>query len=210
MAKYKIGDRVRLVSKKPEIFFSIGEEADKYLGKEFIIWNVIDQWKGETVYFLRQIIPGDFPHQRVYIAVVERWISGYAEEQEREPCTVEIRFDGMTTTATLKRGGWDVKSTEARCNPKDTYSRGEGAKIAVDRLFEKKSTGKAKEVSKPKICDKFVVIGNEHSPHHCFKKGEIVTIAQFYKEKIHIFENECGKNQYVNELDVKPYKGESK
>lgn len=138
MAKYKIGDRVRLVSKKPEIFFSFGEEVDEFLGKEFIVWNVINRWKGETVYFLQQILSEDSPHRRVDIAVVERWISGYAEEQEREPCTVEIRFDGMTTTATLKRGGRDVKSTEARCNPKDTYSRGEGAKIAVERLFEKK------------------------------------------------------------------------
>lgn len=26
----------------------------------------------------------------------------------------------------------------ARCNPKDTYSRAEGARVAVERLFEKK------------------------------------------------------------------------
>lgn len=145
MAKYKIGDRVRLVSKKPEIFFSFGEEVDECLGKEFIVWNVINQWKCETVYFLQQILSEDSPHLRVDIAVAERWISGYAEEREREPCTVEIRFDGMTTTATLKRGGRDVKSTEARCNPKDTYSRGEGAKIAVGRLFEKKKPMTDKE-----------------------------------------------------------------
>lgn len=150
MAKYKIGDRVRLVSKKPEIFFSFGEEVDEFLGKEFIVWNVINRWKGETVYFLQQILSEDSPHRRVDIAVVERWISGYAEEQEREPCTVEIRFDGMTTTATLKRGGRDVKSTEARCNPKDTYSRGEGAKIAVGRLFEKKKpVANDDEIKKP-------------------------------------------------------------
>lgn len=145
MAKYKIGDRVRLVSKKPEIFFSFGEEVDECLGKEFIVWDVINQWKGETVYFLQQILSEDSPHLRVDIAVVERWISGYAEERERKPCTVEIRFDGMTTTATLKQGGRDVKSTEARCNPQDTYSRGEGAKIAVGRLFEKKKPMTDKE-----------------------------------------------------------------
>ena len=142
MAKYKIGDRVRLVSKKPEIFFSIGEGEDKYLGKEFVVWY-ITRWKGETIYSLEQIMPEDSPHQRIDIAVTERWISGYAKwKPEREPCTVEIRFDGMITTATLKRGGRDVKSTEARCNPKDTYSRGEGAKIAVGRLFSKKKLNK--------------------------------------------------------------------
>lgn len=148
MAKYKIGDRVRLVSKRPEDAL-LHEAVKDCLGKEFVVWY-ITRWKGETIYSLEQIMPEDSPHQRIDIAVTERWISGYAEEGEREPCTVEIRFDGMTTTATLKRGGRDVKSTEARCNPKDTYSRGEGAKIAVERLFEKKKpVANDDEIKKP-------------------------------------------------------------
>lgn len=200
MAKYKIGDRVRLVSKKPGIFFSFGEEVDEYLGKEFIVWNVINQWKGETVYFLQQILSEDSPHLRVDIAVVERWISGYAEEREREPCTVEIRFDGMTTTATLKRGGRDVKSTEARCNPKDTYSRGEGAKIAVERLFEKK---------KPMtdIEEKFVI--TRESIFHCFKRGQIVRLVH-RDGCISRYKDEKGTLQYVPDAHVRPYKETSK
>lgn len=63
-------------------------------------------------------------------------ISGLAEP-EREPCTVGLRFDGMITTATLKRGGRGVKTAEARCNPKDTYSRAEGARVAVERLLRR-------------------------------------------------------------------------
>lgn len=141
MAKYKIGDRVRIVSKKPEDAL-LHEAVKDCLGKEFVVWY-ITRWKGETIYSLEQIMPEDSPHQRIDIAVTERWISGYAKwKPEREPCTVEIRFDGMTTTATLKRGGRYVKSTEARCNPKDTYSRAEGAKIAVERLFAKKKLNK--------------------------------------------------------------------
>lgn len=200
MAKYKIGDRVRLVSKKPEIFFSFGEGEDKYLGKEFIVWNVINQWKGETVYFLEQILSEDCPHRRIDIAVAERWISGYAEEREREPCTVEIRFDGMTTTATLKRGGRDVKSTEARCNPKDTYSRGEGAKIAVERLFEKK-----KPVAN--IEEKFVI--TKESPFHCFKRGQIVRLVH-RDGCISRYKDEKGTLQYVPDAHVRPYKETSK
>lgn len=200
MAKYKIGDRVRLVSKKPEIFFSFGEEVNEYLGKEFIVWDVINQWKGETVYFLQQILSEDSPHRRVDIAVTERWISGYAEEQEREPCTVEIRFDGMTTTATLKRGGRDVKSTEARCNPKDTYSRGEGAKIAVERLFEKK---------KPMtdIEEKFVI--TRESIFHCFKRGQIVRLVH-RDGCISRYKDEKGTLQYVPDAHVRPYKETAK
>lgn len=196
MAKYKIGDRVRLVSKKPEIFFSIGEGEDKYLGKEFIVWDVINHWKGETVYFLQQILSEDSPHRRVDIAVAERWISGYAEEQEREPCTVELRFDGMITTATLKRGGRDVKTAEARCNPKDTYSRGEGAKIAVERLFEKK---------KPMtdIEEKFVI--TRESIFHCFKRGQIVRLVH-RGGCISRYKDEKGTIQYVPDAHVRPYK----
>lgn len=202
MAKYKIGDRVRLVSKKPEDAL-LHEAVKDCLGKEFVVWNVINQWKGETVYFLRQIIPGDSPHQRVYIAVTERWISGYArwisgyaEEQEREPCTVEIRFDGMTTTATLKRGGRDVKSAEAKCNPADTYSRGEGAKIAVERLFEKK---------KPMtdIEEKFVI--TRESIFHCFKRGQIVRLVH-RDGCISRYKDEKGTLQYVPDAHVRPYK----
>lgn len=200
MAKYKIGDRVRLVSKKPEIFFSFGEEVNEYLGKEFIVWDVINQWKGETVYFLEQVLSEDCPHRRVDIAVAERWISGYAEEREREPCTVEIRFDGMTTTATLKRGGRDVKSTEARCNPKDTYSRGEGAKIAVERLFEKK-----KPVAN--IEEKFVI--TKESPFHCFKRGQIVRLVH-RDGCISRYKDEKGTLQYVPDAHVRPYKETSK
>lgn len=208
MAKYKIGDRVRLVSKKPEIFFSIGEEADKYLGKEFIVWNVINQWKGETVYFLQRIIPGDFPHQRVYIAVTERWISGYAEEREREPCTVEIRFDGMTTTATLKRGGRDVKSTEARCNPKDTYSRGEGAKIAVERLFEKqaKKDSFSPECPGPKEGDKFVVKACSIRIENFFRRGDTVTLQKRMRKGMYWFVRDDGLGQWLPMKEVEPYK----
>lgn len=198
MAKYKIGDRVRLVSKRPEDAL-LHEAVKDCLGKEFVVWY-ITRWKGETIYSLEQIMPEDSPHQRIDIAVTERWISGYAEEREREPCTVEIRFDGMTTTATLKRGGRDVKSTEARCNPKDTYSRGEGAKIAVERLFEKKKP-------MPDIEEKFVI--TRESIFHCFKRGQIVRLVH-RDGCISRYKDEKGTLQYVPDAHVRPYKETSK
>ena len=79
------------------------------------------------------------------------------------------------------------------------------SRIAVERLFEKK-TGKA---SKPKIGDKFVVVGNS-GPFHRFKIGEIVTFDHFHRYGVHWYESKDGMGQYVNECDVVPYKGEAR
>ena len=133
-------------------------------------------------------------------------ISGLAEP-EREPCTVELRFDGMITTATLKRGGRDVKTAEARCNPKDTYSRAEGARVAVERLFEKKRKDDKPKESKPKIGDKFVVVGD--LSNHNFPIGEIVTFYSSHKG-CDLYMNRYGRKRWVCDLDVKPYKEKSK
>lgn len=125
---YKVGDKVRIVDHRADNMNHSGE-MDKWLGKVMTIRECsLAQYRMKEDY-------GE------YNGYGWQWddsmISGLVEPR-REPCTVELRFDGMITTATLKRGGRDVKTAEARCNPKDTYSRAEGARVAVDRLFEKK------------------------------------------------------------------------
>ena len=129
--KYKIGDKVRIVSKRTQRYWN--HEMDKYLGKTMTVTASGRNSRGETYYRVFE----DRTSEGIWWYWYEDMISGLADP-EREPCTVELRFDGMITTATLKRGGRDVKTAEARCNPKDTYSRAEGAKVAVERLFEKK------------------------------------------------------------------------
>lgn len=138
-------------------------------------------------------------------------ISGLAEP-EREPCTVELRFDGMITTAALKRGGRDVKTAEARCNPKDTYSRAEGARVAVARLFEKKRKEDKPKESKlehgnPKVGDKFVIVSDFTG--HGFPIGEIVTLYHFHKD-FSLYMNRYGRKRWVYDFDVKPYKENAK
>ena len=78
----------------------------------------------------------------------------------------------------------------------------------MERLFEKKSTGN-KEARKPKIGDKFVVTGNS-APYHFFNIGEIVTLTYPYENNTSLCTDEHGLEQTVCNLDVKPYKGESK
>lgn len=208
MAKYKVGDKVRIVSERPQQCWN--PEMDKYLGKTMTVTASGRNSRGETYYRVFE----DRTSEGIWWYWYEDMISGLAE-LEREPCTVELRFDGMITTATLKRGGRDVKTAEARCNPKDTYSRAEGARVAVERLFEKKRKEKDKpKESKPKIGDKFVVTGNRPfgECHHHFRIGEIVTLVgpEISCTGERVFKNRVGWEQVVRMDCVCPYKENTK
>lgn len=202
MAKYKVGDKVRIVSERPQRNWS--PLMDKWLGKTMTIaycrTNLIDNY-----YLMDEDTTDAFGRWRWY----ENMISGLAEP-EREPCTVELRFDGMITTATLKRGGRDVKTAEARCNPKDTYSRAEGARVAVERLFEKKRKEDKPKESKPKMWDKFVVAKEDGKYGHLFNTGEIVTLLKALKNGNLRLVNEAGLVQLLPPSEVRPYKEKSK
>lgn len=208
MAKYKVGDKVRIVSERPWAF-GFPNDMVKYLGKTLTVARVNARAHAESTYRFEEAVDNGY-----YWLFDESWISGLAEP-EREPCTVELRFDGMITTATLKRGGRDVKTAEARCNPKDTYSRAEGARVAVERLFEKKrkedkpKKSKPKK-SKPKIWDKFVVTGNEGKYGHCFNIGEIVTLVKIFENGDFRLVDEAGFVQTLHPSEVRPYKEKSK
>lgn len=202
MAKYKVGDKVRIVSKRPQKDWN--PDMDKYLGKTATIIKSGINYNG--VYYYIEEDRDDFLGHRYWY---EGTIAGLAEH-EREPCTVELRFDGMVTTATLKRGGRDVKTAEARCNPKDTYSRAEGARVAVERLFEKKRKEDKPKDSKPKIWDKFVVTEKDGKYGHCFNTGEIVTLIRVFKNGNLKFVNEAGSVQVLSPSEVRPYKEKSK
>lgn len=205
MAKYKIGDKVRIVDYRTYRMNDFGK-MDKWLGKVMTIRDL-----SSPGYWMRE----DYGENNGYGWLWDDdMISGLAEP-EREPCTVVLRFDGMITTATLKRGGRDVKTAEARCNPKDTYSRAEGARVAVERLFEKKrkedkpKKSKPKE-SKPKMWDKFVVTAKDGKYGHLFNTGEIVTLIKVFKNGNLRLVNEAGLVQLLPPSEVRPYKEKSK
>lgn len=199
---YKVGDKVRIVSKRPQKNWN--PYMDKYLGKTMTI--IKSGINNSGVYYCMEEDRNDFlGHWRWY----ENMISGLAEPG-REPCTVELRFDGMITTAVLKRGGRDVKTAEARCNPKDTYSRAEGARVAVERLFEKKRKEDKPKESKPKMWDKFVVAKEDGKYGHLFNTGEIVTLLKALKNGNLRLVNEAGLVQLLPPSEVRPYKEKSK
>lgn len=200
MAKYKVGDKVRIVSKSPQRYWN--PEMGKWLGKTMTITGSGRNRDGETYYRMFE----DRTSEHIWWYWYEDMISGLAEPKQ-EPCTVELRFDGMITTATLKRGWRDVKTAEAQCNPKDTYSRAEGARVAVERLFEKKRKEDKPKGSKPKIGDKFVIVGD--IGYHCFPLGEIVTLIDISSPDSRYMDSR-GITQWVHDFGVKPYKEKSK
>lgn len=200
---YKVGDKVRIVDHRTGPMNNFGK---------------MDKWLGKVMTIRECLLSGYWMEEDYGENIGYGWcwdddmISGLAEP-EREPCTVELRFDGMITTATLKRGGRDVKTAEARCNPQDTYSRAEGARVAVERLFEKKRKEdkpkeSKREQGKPKVGDKFVVVQKRYIPRHSFAIGDIVTL-----EAIGTMDNlyRLGDRfQYVDARDLKPYKENAK
>lgn len=204
MAKYKVGDKVRIVDSRTDRM--------NYFGR-------MDKWLGKVMTIRECLLSGYWMEEDFGENIGFGWcwdddmISGLVEPG-REPCTVELRFDGMITTATLKRGGRDVKTAEARCNPKDTYSRAEGARVAVERLFEKKRKEDKPKESKPKIGDKFVVTGNRPfgECHHYFRIGEIVTLVgpEISCTGDRVFKNRVGWEQVVRMDCVCPYKENAK
>lgn len=202
MAKYKVGDKVRIVSKRPQKDWN--PDMDKYLGKTATI--IKSGINDNGVYYYIEEDRDDFLGHWFWY---EDMIAGLVEP-EREPCTVELRFDGMITTATLKRGGRDVKTAEARCNPKDTYSRAEGARVAVERLFDKKRKEDKPKESKPKMWDKFVVTKEDGKYGHLFNTGEIVTLLKVLKNGNLRLVNEAGLVQLLPPSEVRPYKEKSK
>lgn len=204
MAKYKVGDKVRIVSERPQKHWN--PDMDEWLGKTMTI--VASGINEEGVYYFL-----DEDRRSGFWYWYENMISGLAEP-EQAPYTVELRFDGMITTATLKRGGRGVKTAEARCNPKDIYSRGEGARVAVERLFEKKRKEDKPKESKPKIGDKFVVTVEGGMFDHGFNVGDVVTLVKIYQHGIF---NGCfdlvdkdGFMQMLHPSEVRPYKEKSK
>ena len=200
MAKYKVGDKVRIVDHRTGRMNTSGE-MDKWLGKVMTIRGL--SWFG---YWMEE----DYGE---YLGDGWMWddsmISGLAEP-EREPCTVELRFDGMITTATLKRGGRDVKTAEARCNPKDTYSRAEGARVAVERLFEKKRKEDKPVKREPKIGDKFVVTVAVGKYGHCFNVGDVVMLVRIFPNGNFDLVDEEGLIQMLTPSEVRPYKENAK
>lgn len=154
MKKYKVGGRVRIVSKWPE-------DGSARQNRE----GLMDKWLGRVMTIREATTVG------VYRMVEDRhdrgphflgwvWndacIAGFAYSQK-----IIITTDGKTTTAKLFNGKDLVKSAEAKCSPSDEFDFEKGAALAVDRLL-----GHEEKPANPFEAGDFVrVIGCTHYRH---------------------------------------------
>lgn len=201
MAKYKVGDKVRIVSERPDDP-NFTDGMLRFLGKEITI-STVRELAGTTVYYSKDAQYTETLHK--FLAdcygipdyyFKDEWIAGLAEPKKSE-FSVSIHFHDRLTVAELIKDGKVVKVENARCNPKDKYSMAEGARIAVERLFQKKAIH---------IGEKLIVTGNLHTPIHYFRKGTIVTVINFSHTGSIVCKADNGQEQYVSRFDLKQYK----
>ena len=121
--KYKVGDKVRIVSKWGKgCFQSSNGEMDKWLGKIMTVRHV-----GTKLYRMAEDIKDN---ERGGWVWSENCIAGLARENK-----IVITTDGAETLARLYDGKKVVKTATAKCSPDDNFSFETGAKIAFERLI---------------------------------------------------------------------------
>lgn len=202
MKKYKIGDKVRIVSERTADHWN--PQMDKWLWRVMTIRSdEIDLATGKHFSYRME----EDKSERIF-----GWywwddmIAGLANP-DRSSLIVEIQFDGNTTRATLIKDGREVKSAEARCSQEDTFDRGEGAKVAVNRLFAKKQKPKKEEPKKEawEETHLFIVNSKYHLPH-AFPIGEKVLriMDSCFPGVSKYVSIRTGLVQSVSDRDVKP------
>ena len=122
--KYKVGDKVRIVSEWGEgCCQSPTGRMDKWLGKVMTVRDV-----GITLYRMVEDIEDN---ESGGWAWTENCIAGLACENK-----IVITSDGEKTLARLYDGNKVIKTTTAKCSPDDNFSFETGAKIAFERLID--------------------------------------------------------------------------
>ena len=116
--KFKVGDRVRVVTEYPGII------KGNRCGKTGTIMY-LDEYSSPFPYYVR-LDGEDNP---------DRWILvNEVEHIKKKHPVIVITSDGKTTTATMREGKKVIKTATATCSDKDTFNFGEGARIAFERL----------------------------------------------------------------------------
>ena len=122
--KYKVGDRVRIVSKWGDgCNQNLKGKMDKWLGKVMTV-----RYAGITLY---RMVEDTGDNEWGGWVWTENCIAGLACENK-----IVITTDGTETRARLYDGKKVVKTVTAKCSPDDKFSFETGAKIAFERLID--------------------------------------------------------------------------
>ena len=138
--KYKVGDRVRIVSKwvKGCCQNSLGK-MDKWLGKVMTVKSASGA--------LYRMVEDAEDNAGYGWCWTENCIAGLACENK-----IVITFDGVETLARLYDGNKVIKTATAKCSPADKFSFETGAKIAFERLFDSEEKEEPKYFNGKAVC----------------------------------------------------------
>ena len=136
MGKYKIGDKVRMVS-KPRLGWNIKGGMGEYCDK---VMTVSGFWFGfPGLYQMEEDKSDNFGHGWCWSDEdIVGLVKGETPKQEEKvEEKIVITHDGKVTTATLYGVMNDKVTATARCAPEDTFDFKVGAELAMERLMEK-------------------------------------------------------------------------
>lgn len=128
MAKFKVGDKVRILdgSRIPNYCGGWTDDMAKHVGEVHKVESIKD-W--------------DLCREKIYLcgAGVRSYMWDERGLERADERKIVITSDGKTTTAALYNGKERVKTAKAKCSPEDTFSLETGAKLALVRLFSEKA-----------------------------------------------------------------------
>ena len=140
--KYKVGDKVRIVSEWGKGCHENADgKMDKWLGK---VMTIISVDCDRECYKMRE---DKSEHNGYGWYWFENCVAGLACENK-----IVITSDGEKTLARLYDGNKVIKTATAKCAPDDEFDFETGATIAFDRLFEKHEKEEPKHFNGNVVC----------------------------------------------------------
>ena len=156
---YKVGDKVKIVRR--HFTFNESGKMDKWIGQIMTIREIdsiaarMKEDKNENA--------------------GRGWCWNYECLEPEESDQITINRYGNKVVAKMGK-----KTGVARCNETDTFDLYTGVKIAVDRLFSKKS--EVKEVKRHAKVGEYIKIVSPCSSYGRYKKGDILKVKGFFVE----------------------------
>lgn len=140
--KYKVGDKVRIVSEWGKGCYQNEEgKMDKWLGKVMTIRRV------DCVTLCYRMVEDESEQDGYGWYWYENSIEGLACENK-----IVITSDGEKTLARLYDGNKVIKTATAKCSPDEPFNFETEATIAFDRLFEKHEKEEPKYFNGKAVC----------------------------------------------------------
>lgn len=164
MAKYKVGDKVRV---KADIKEDVSYKMEDSSWKDCAVPRMV-KFAGKIVTIKRVGYKYSIEEDNGYYTWTDGMFECLADNHK-----IVINTDGKTTTASMYDGKELIKKAEAKCSPDDKFDFMVGAKLAMERLEEPK-----KPVNPFKVGDFVKITGDKHEMWHDLPNGSVGRIKK--------------------------------